>query len=262
MPLAYASDLTVRQRPFCFAGGPASRPRRLSERYTSEEAKLGMLDFTKYFSTLISDIEVAQDSIFVVQETNRYAWMNRKRLDDAYSSDQFLIRNIRAHKVTAIISLHKVYDDGRGTKSIDHLIQWMHKNIAQFTKEGIIRRRVSGGMSETGAKDYAKGLRKLTVAKIRRLAEFKRNLQGMYDRDVRNIRNWAFAHRPVGVDASELKVDHKTLSILANGAKGIYENAWQAFHNGRNLPVKAISYRDPWDLKESIAAYFQKYIRE
>ena len=92
---------------------------------------------------------------------------------------------------------------------------------------------------------------------MKKLANIKKALQGDYDKNVRALRNESFAHRSLTATSEGTTV--QLMTKLADGARGIYEDVWEAYHNARPFLLQEKKFNDDRGLEQDIERYFQLY---
>jgi|GEM_PF-3976066 len=212
------------------------------------------LEVGRHFSALTTDIHQIQKSILVLEAANEFFQENRYH---SLLRNDFLMTNLDANRIAAIIGLGKVFDVNRKAHSLSYLINWLREHQAEFSKEALISRKVKSGSTEDEAVQYTRDFVGINAQQVENLAEVQTQLQTLYDQKARRLRNQAFAHRDR--DAQPPGLEYDIISTLANGALGIFDDVFQAYYNARDFSLVPSEY--PWktDLKRDIDAYFRPH---
>ena len=135
--------------------------------------------------------------------------------------------------------------------SISHVTAWLYNNKSEFTKEKLVARKGLAYAESTGYEG-------ISEEEFQKLFDIRRDLQKAYNRNVKDLRHQAFAHR--SVDFSTVKgATYQLMQDLADGAAGIYEDIWQAYHNGRNFSLQKQDYVYSARISKSLEKYFRQY---
>jgi hypothetical protein len=215
---------------------------------------MNIFEAEKNFDPLVTDIHQAQKSMLILRHIHQFLRDNRYH---GLVRDDLFMANWDAHKIAMVISLGKIYDSDPSAHSTDYLMQWLHRNRNEFTKDSLIARKVAEGKTEAEAREYATGFLGIDDAQIAKLAAVRRRLKGIYDAEARNLRNQAFAHRERGAEPSG--VDFGVADELANGARGIYEDLFQAFHNAKDFSLQPRTYPYSDGLERDLNKFFEPH---
>lgn len=213
------------------------------------------------FDPMSTDINLTQESLFVITKLNDLMARNTSHplsthLITALGSDKFLEITLKAHKISSIINLHKVYDDGPDALSLTSFLQYVYQHKDKFSRANVIQRKMStANFSKEQAEEFI-GDYPGIVDSIRSLADLKKNLQAKYNTSVRSLRTESFAHRLQEASAPGTTV--QVLTELADGALGIYDDVREAYHNGKRFSLLSKPFRNR-RLEESIEKYFGFY---
>ena len=112
----------------------------------------------KQFDPFSTDIRLAQESLFVLTKLNELMWnypIHVLSLWDDGRGDRLLDSNVRAHKISSIINLHKIYDKD-STYSLTYFMRWVHDNKSEFSPEKVITFKKSQGLKEVDAINFGR----------------------------------------------------------------------------------------------------------
>lgn len=212
------------------------------------------LNLLQHFSSLLTDVHQVQKSIFILESAHAFFRDNRYH---GLARNDFFMAHYDAHRVVAVIGLGKIFDTGRRAHSSCYLIRWLRKNQAEFTKEALVARKIESGNTEEEALAFTQDFAGIDAEQVEKLAAVQESLQALYDEKGRKLRNQAFAHRDRNAQPPGL--EYEVIKTLANGARGLFEDLFQAYYNAHDFSLAPREF--PWieDLKRDTEAFFDPH---
>jgi hypothetical protein len=212
---------------------------------------MNIFEAEKNFDELTTDIHQVQKSMMLLNYSAKFFSENKNH---KLMWDEFLMANLDAHRVAAVIGVGKIYDMDEKNHSMSYLMRWLHLNRSEFTKEKLIARKVALGNTKEWAEEYAKNFLGIDGVQINQLAKIKKKLQALYDTKAKGLRDQAFAHRSRGVPPSG--TEYQILEELADGALGIYNDIYNAYYNARDFSLKGRAYPESSQFGKHMMEFF------
>jgi hypothetical protein len=192
-----------------------------------------MTEFVSELDFFRREALTAQQQFFI------YLAMHRVPFDDppvlnAMNREPLLWLTLRETSLQgAITSLGRILDT-TSRHNVGSLLNTAAKSLEEFSRASLTERKVAAGVTLVDAETFVQGKHELGVQDIRELKREAAALRRIWEDRYRDIRHKVYAHSEV-IQTSELfaKTRIDDLVDMLDRLEILYEDLWDAFHNGR-----------------------------
>jgi hypothetical protein len=204
-------------------------------------------EYWRDYALTRGDVETAIYSFYANIEIHQFASEDltiHRALD---KSAEFWNYQVYALQTAYFIALGRIFDNGRDTHSIHHLLSATVEHPEFFSKEAFAARRIreAGQEKPDYLDEYMKGVWAPTASDLRAIKNMLKPYTVKYKRVYRDMRIQVFAHK-IATKLETNRLFSKTLTNdieeILYGLRDITEILWQLYRNGRRPEERTGKY--------------------
>jgi hypothetical protein len=199
--------------------------------------------------------ETAQQYFFGYLSLQSVPGLNPAVLNRMNDTPMFWITTRHALLLAAFVALGRIFDqDSRSIHNINKLMREVADSISQFTRAGLLQRKIAERLDPAFAADYVKDKHDLTSDDIRGMRKAVAHWRAIYEARYREIRHGVFAHKGLNrADATLLmeQTNIEEMKEMFGFMHALHAALWELYFNGRKPDLTPTTFVLP-----PVAPYF------
>lgn len=190
--------------------------------------------------------EVAQQYFFGYLALQTIPSRNPAVLDRMNDHPLFWITTRHALLLSAFVALGRIFDqDPRSIHNIDKLLRSVWRNIGEFTRAELAKRKIASGLNPAAAAAYVVGKCDLTPKDVGAMRKEVAAWRKVYEARYREIRHGVFAHKGLNSADSNLlmaQTNIKEMKSMFGFLHALHSALWELYNNGRPPDLTPVGF--------------------